>query len=114
MTATQITLDDAVAAGWAGAEAAADTAGDEWAAIALDMLRGYLTTHATMHVDDLWQSLPSVSSPRALGAVVMRAKAAGWMTQATHDGCVLARPSVRSNGQLKAVWRSHLFDGGLL
>jgi len=93
-----------------GAERAAAASGDEWQDTAAEFVRGWLQTHATLFVDDLWAAgLPEPKSPRALGAVLQMAIREKWMEeQRTADGYVAARPSTRSNGQLKRVWRSLL------
>jgi hypothetical protein len=106
-----MSITEAHAAGVAGAELAAERSGDDWVAYAKAFLRRFLETHETMHVDELWAAgLVEPSSPRALGAVMQHAARQGWMRQITSkkfDG-VLARPSIRSNGQLKPVWRSNI------
>jgi len=97
----------------AGVSRAAIAAGDNWRTYAIAFLKRYLQTHATMFVDDLWRAgLAEPKSPRALGAVIQHASRFGWCVQVkTADGCIAARPSVRSNMQLKPVWRSQLFSG---
>ena len=96
----------------AGIARSAETAGDVWAVQALDFLHRYLTAHASMFVDDLWDAgLPEPSSGRALGAVIQTAARNGWIEQATHDGMILARPSIRSHLSLKPVWRSCIHAG---
>lgn len=87
-------------------------AGADWSERALAFVREYLRTHATLFVDDLWSAgLEEPTSPRALGAVMLTAQRRGWMAEYRHGEWIYARPSVRSNGQLKRVWRSHLYAG---
>jgi len=88
-------------------------AGETWRAYAIAFLEDYLKTHTTLFVDDLWRAgLNEPASPRALGAVVQHASRSGWCVQVkTPEGFVAARPSVRSNMQLKPVWKSRLYVG---
>ena len=103
-------LRDARKRGEEGANRAADASGEEWVEYARAFLYKYLTSHQYMHVDDLWDAgLDTPVSPRGLGQIMMYAARKGWMRQMTHMGCVLAQSSVRSNGQLKAVWESLLY-----
>lgn len=75
---------------------------DGWAATALDFIERYLRGHATMFVDDLWEAgLPRPTEARALGPVMRRAVANGWMAKTKE-----ARPSVASHLSLKPVWMS--------
>lgn len=74
----------------------------DWLDEAFAALRGYLETHATMHVDDLAPYLPAASGDRrALGAVFVRAAREGLMEKTENY-----RPSVASNLSPKVVWRS--------
>ena len=69
--------------------------------------------HETMHVDDLWSAgLKKPDSPRGLGTVIQEARRREWIEHIKANGGVVARPSVRSNLQLKAVWRSRIYRGG--
>lgn len=97
----------------AGIAHAAMGSGERWRGYAIAFLKRYLETHATLFVDDLWTAgLQKPHSPRALGAVIQHASRYGWCVQVkTPDGCIAARPSVRSNMQLKPVWRSRLYVG---
>lgn len=92
-----------------GIERSSDTAGREWFETAVTAIRRYLENHKTMHVDDLWRMLdaPYKGDGRALGAAMKHASKEGWMEPiVTAEGYIAAKPSVRSNYQLKAVWRS--------
>lgn len=94
----------------AGIAASEKTCGDEWREYAIEFLKSFLRTHATMHVDQLWEAgLRRPKSPRGLGAVIQFAATEGWMEKQESHGCVLARPSTNSNMQLKPVWRSNLY-----
>ena len=95
-----------------GMAQAAQSAGDEWKQYALLFLRDYLRQNETLFVDDLWDAgLREPKSPRALGAVIQNAVRNEWIEEIwTRDG-VAARPSKRSNMQLKRVWRSQLCRG---
>lgn len=94
-----------------GIRTAAENSGDAWTICALEFVRRYLTTHPELFTDDLWSAgLPEPRSPRALGAVLQAAARKRWMEeQRTPAGNIAARPSARSNGQLKRVWKSNLF-----
>lgn len=92
-----------------GIEQSSETAGIEWKEYAIAFLRYYCQTHMEVFVDNLWRDgLKKPNSPRALGAVMQHAVKEGWLVEQKVNGCVLARPSVRSNMQLKRVWRSTL------
>lgn len=74
----------------------------EWVDEALDFVRHYLEQHDELFVDDLWTAgLPRPPQPRALGPVIKRAAANGWMTKSGEH-----RPSVSSHMIPKPVWRS--------
>lgn len=95
-----------------GVECSSRVAGPEWKDYAVEFVRGYLVAHRTLFVDDLWSTgLRVPESPRALGAVIQEVVKAGWMEERRHDGSILAKPSVRSNLQLKRVWKSRLYRG---
>ena len=97
-----------------GIQRSAETAGNEWLDYARDFLRQYLTNHPTLHIDDLWSSgLVEPESMRGVGHVIREAKTVGWIEHiTTPEGWVCAKPSVKSNCQLKAVWRSLIYHGG--
>lgn len=105
----QLTLEGAIAAGELGQALAADNAGDGWAAQADTALRRYLESHPSFHVDDFWDwaiPLGLTFEGRAIGARLQAAGRNGWMTKTDR-----VRPSKRSNGSGKPVWRSLLFPG---
>lgn len=94
-----------------GMAQAATTAGVTWADQAYRMVRAYLEGHEFFHVDEFWswaipKGLPEGESPRAIGAVIQRARRDGLMHK-TRVGA----PSVRSNTSDKPVWRSLTYRG---
>ena len=101
-----------------GIEKSATGAGDDWISYATKFVHDYLLKHQHMHVDDLWDSgLKAGPSDRGLGQVIKHAVKQEWIekiiirTDAAHADCV-ARPSVRSNMQLKPVWWSLIYRRG--
>lgn len=83
-----------------------------WQEYAIAYVHQYLKRNQTMFVDDLWKDgLLQPDSPRGLGAVIQQAVREGWISEQIHAGCVLARPSVRSNMQLKRTWLSNIYQG---
>lgn len=88
----------------------AKNAGDPWVSYAIKFLEDYLVRHETMHVDRLWDSgLTEPNSPRALGQVIRVAIKQGWIAKIQAPGGIVALPSIRSNMQLKPVWRSMIY-----
>ena len=107
MTMRPIDINTAKAQRDLGILLSESASGEEWHEYALLFLRWYLRNNADMHVDDLWDAgLQAPKSPRALGAVFQHARRERWMTQRIAEGGIVARPSIRSNLQLKPVWRS--------
>ena len=102
MTATlfdaQREADEAIAQ----VEANADL---EWRDRAYNALCDWLRTHPTFHTDDIWTVLDEPREARAFGAVVRRVSREGLMVQSGQF-----RPSVRSRGTQKPVWRSEVFS----
>lgn len=85
-----------------------EAAGEEWREYADDFIYAYLVTHKYLFVDELWDAGlqgPEGASDRALGPRFRHAADAGWMVKTGE-----ARKSVRSNMQLKPVWRSRVFE----
>jgi len=113
MTTMPTSAEARAAAKW-GMQTAADNAGEPWQDSALAALHRYLRLHKTMFVDDLWDALPPCDSDRALGAVIKDAARQGWMAKlkvpGVHPDAFVARPSARSNGTPKPVWRSALYN----
>lgn len=89
-----------------GMARAEEHASDAWKAAAWEFLRGYLETHQTMFVDDLWAAgLPHTREDRALGPLFHKASRRGLMEKSGHY-----RPSVRSNLTEKPVWTSLVYQ----
>jgi hypothetical protein len=97
----------------AGIKQSAETAGDEWGEYAVEFIRTYLESHRTLHVDSLWDAgMTEPKSARGLGAAMQKTRTAGLMEPiVTPEGWIAAKPSKRSNMQLKAVWRSLIYRG---
>lgn len=96
---------------------AADTAGPVYVADALEALHRWCLAHPTVHVDDPFDT--DVQDPieaRSRGAVFLTAARRGWIEKVQLLGfpedVVAARPSERSRGGLKPVWRSKIFTRG--
>ena len=94
-----------------GIQRSRDSSGEEWHEYALEFVRQYLRRNRTLHVDQLWRAgLQEPTSPRALGAVMQEAAKRNWITAIRAHGGTVARPSTRSNMQLKPLWKSELFE----
>ena len=94
-------------------EAAASTAGRHWVTYAAAFVHKYLTSHETMHVDDLWAAgLEPPIEPRALGSVIRHAQRSHWVRYIEAPSGVVARPSATSRGALKPVWYSLVYNIG--
>lgn len=103
----QLSLGLAVAARDAGIEQAWNGADDTWREHAWTFIVSYLRTHRTMFADDLWtDGLPPTRENRALGGLIMRARARGLIV-ASGD----MRVSVRAHAQMHTVWRSLIYSG---
>ena len=98
-----------------GMEAAARTSGEEWGRYADRFIRRYLRTHSDLHVDDLWGAgLEVPPEERALGKVIAALAREGVIAKiaiANIPGAFAARASVKSNGQVKLVWNSMVYEG---
>ena len=82
----------------------ADTA---WKTRALEAVRRTCEQHAEWHSDDVWATgLDEPREARALGPVVLRAIRNGWCVKTDR-----VRPSVRSHGSGKPVYRSLIYRG---
>lgn len=79
----------------------------EWKDRALAAVRRTCEALPDFVVDDVWSTggLESTREDRALGAVMRRAAKLGWMERTDR-----VRPSVRSHGSPKPVWKSNLYD----
>lgn len=88
-----------------GIARAAETAGEAWHREALAFLRKYARCHETIFCDDLWAAgLPPSTQPKALGALIVRAKKAGVLGEV-----VGYRKSAGSNMSAKPVHASLLW-----
>jgi hypothetical protein len=78
---------------------------EDWKALALEAVRKTCLSRNSFISDDIWEvgNLPSTREDRALGPVLMKASKFGWCSR-TSD----MRPSKRSHGSGKPVWRSRL------
>ncbi len=101
----QLTLEQAFAEADAAILQAAENADQAWADLAFNLLVDWLKTHPTFHTDDIWSVLSEPREARAFGAVVRRAVAAGLMVKSGEY-----KPSVRSRGTAKPVWRSEVYS----
>lgn len=104
----QLSIDDALAAR-AEALVRVDVHADPaWKDRALAAVRTVCVLRAEWHSDDIW-SLTGLDEPRearALGPVVLRAVRLGYCVKTDR-----VRPSVRSHGSGKPVYRSLIFAG---
>jgi hypothetical protein len=87
---------------------AVDQATDEqWREAALAAVQRTCEQQAEFISDDVWRNgLDSTREDRALGPIMLRAARAGWCKKTDR-----VRPSVRSHGSGKPVWKSKLFGG---
>lgn len=100
----QLPLEQAFAEADAAILQAAENADQAWADLAFNLLCDWLRTYPTWFCDDFWSVCPEPREGRALGAVVRRASRAGLMVQSGDY-----KPSVRSHGTVKPVWRSECY-----
>lgn len=90
-----------------GIARAAAGASDAWAQRAWQVLVDYLTTHPTMHSDDLWNAgLPPTQENRALGPLVQLARRRGLIRPSGQR-----RLSIRAHAQPHVVWTSLIYEG---
>ncbi len=104
----QLTIEDAITAGQTGATHAETNAGKQWADTVDQALHDYLTTHTTLHTDDVWDWLTARGIEfrgRAIGARYQAAARNGWMTRTD-----TYKPSHRSHGSPKPVWASLIYQ----
>lgn len=101
----QLTLEAAFAEADAAILQAAENADQAWADLAFNLLCDWLRTYPTWFCDDFWSVCPEPREGRALGAVVRKAVAAGLMSKTD-----VYKPSVRSHGSPKNVWRSEVYS----
>lgn len=105
-------VDEAKARRDRGMERAETNVDPDWTTSTEALLESYLRTHREFFVDDFWRDTelapPAVGTSRALGPIVQRAARKGWIVKSGQ-----ARPSVRSNMQLKPVWTSRVYASPL-
>ena len=86
-----------------------DQAADaDWKALADEAIRLTCLTRPEFHIDDVWVvgNLPATREDRALGPRMRAAAKAGLCVRTDR-----VKPSVRSHGSPKPVWRSLIFFG---
>jgi hypothetical protein len=87
-------------------EAAADPA---WKHKALEAVKETCLYRADFISDDIWVlgNLPATREDRALGPIMLAAARKGWCRKTDR-----VRPSARSHGSGKPVWKSNLYTSG--
>lgn len=102
-------LDQARAARDRALQQVDENADQAWKEHALQCVRRTCEQLPDFISDDIWTTggLDSTREDRALGPIMRRAAALGWMERTDR-----VRPSVRSNGSPKPVWRSRLYEPG--
>jgi hypothetical protein len=100
------TIEEAHIDGIIGATRAASAVSEDWKSKALSIVLELASGREDFHVDDVWDAgLPETNSNRAIGDVLKRAKKLGAIEKTDR-----MRPSVRSHGSGKPVWRSLVYD----
>lgn len=98
----QLTLEQAIADRDRALAQVDRNADQEWKDRALQAVRQVCISSAEWHSDDVWATgLDEPREARALGPVVLRAIRNGWCVKTDR-----VRPSVRSHGSGKPVYRS--------
>lgn len=102
-------LTDAFAARDRALRKVDEHADEAWKQQALEAVRRTAKQLPDFISDRVWDvgGLESTREDRALGPVFLRAARLGWIEKTDR-----VRPSVRSHGSGKTVWRSRLFDPG--
>lgn len=100
-------LQDALAARDEALKRVEQAANEQWKNDALAAVRQTCEQRPDFISDDVWNvgGLDSTREDRALGPVFLKAARAGWCVKTDRT-----RPSVRSHGSGKPVWRSLLYD----
>ena len=104
----QLSIDDALAARDVQLARVDQHADPDWKTRALDAVHTVCVLRAEWHSDDIW-ALTGLDLPRearALGPVVLRAIRLGYCEKTDR-----VRPSVRSHGSGKPVYRSLIYRG---
>lgn len=84
-------------------------ADDDWKEEALSTVRSLARTRPFLTADDVWRIVSEVREPRALGAVMTRARRKGWI-EPTEDFEPTER--VVAHSKPMRIWRSLLYGGG--
>ena len=102
-------MHDALAARDTALQRVEEHADERWKQDALAAVRRTAEALPDFISDRVWDvgGLESTREDRALGPVFLRAARLGWIEKTDR-----VRPSVRSHGSGKTVWRSRLFDPG--
>jgi hypothetical protein len=90
------------------ASLAADRAGDDWKALALEAFRLHASTHPKFTTEEVRAAFPELPSPpdmRAWGQVALLARREGYVIG---DGWVRAE-SPKVHGMVVTQWRSKIF-----
>jgi hypothetical protein len=104
---TQLTLDGARKERDKALERVDRAADADWKTWALSAVERTAVRLETFISDDVWESgLEATREDRALGPVLLRAARFGWITKTDR-----VRPSRRSHGSGKPVWRSNIWKG---
>lgn len=106
---TQLSLEDALAARDVQLARVDEHADQDWKQQALNAVHRVCELRPDFHVDDIWSltDLPSTREDRALGPVMLTAARRGWCVKTDR-----VRPSARSHGSGKPVWRSLIYALG--
>lgn len=104
----QLTIDQALAARDVQLARVDEHADPEWKTRALAAVRRTCEQLPDFICDDVWTTgdLDSTREDRALGPVMQRAARNGWCVRT-----MAGRPSARSHGSPKPVWRSLIYAG---
>lgn len=105
-------LLDALAAQAEAIERVERNAAQDWKDHVLDVIWGLAAYRQEMTSDDVWRLLgqddPTTHEPRALGAMLKKAAAEGWL-----EPTEVYRPSARATCHARPVrvWRSLIYRG---
>ena len=102
-------LNDALAARDRALRQVDENADEAWKMDALDAVRKTCEQLPDFISDDIWTTggLDSTREDRALGPIMLQAARNGWAVKTDR-----VRPSARSHGSGKPVWKSSLFEPG--
>lgn len=104
----QMSLEDAIAERDVALERVEASSDEEWRDRAFAAVRQTCEQREQFISDDIWtiSQLDSTREDRALGPVLLRAARAGLCIKTDR-----VRPSTRSHGSGKPVWRSLIYKG---